>query len=369
MITKEQLIEAMNLSGNNNDDTAKILSTSVRSIERYKAKYGLTNNQYETKIDKTQVKAIKNKHESIVKENKDLKKLLEAVKVLDDINTHKIKAKKLDPANLTAVVLASDWHAEETVESESVNEMNEYNLNIFNQRSEQFFVSVVRLLKVFGKDTKIDNLILALLGDFINGQLREEAMENNSLRPTEALILVGNVIASGIQYILDNSIVNLIIPCHSGNHSRITKKVHISTESGNSLEYVLYHRLAAEFKNSDRVKFIIPKSYHSYVDIEGFIIRFHHGHSIRYNGGVGGIYIGVNKAIAQWNKVKRADLDAFAHFHQLRDGGNFICNGSVIGWNQFANFIKADFEKPKQAFFLVDHKRKEKTLTAQVFLE
>jgi hypothetical protein len=62
-------------------------------------------------------------------------------------------------------------------------------------------------------------------------------------------------------------------------------------------------------------------------------VRFHHGHSIRYAGGVGGIYIPTNKAIAQWNKGRHADLDVFGHFHQLRDGGNFICNGSLIGYN------------------------------------
>jgi hypothetical protein len=126
--------------------------------------------------------------------------------------------------------------------------------------------------------------------------------------------------------------------------------------------------LARHFVSEKRVKFIIPTSYHSFLDINGFVIRFSHGHAINYKGGVGGIYISVNKAIAQWNKVEHADLDVFAHFHQMRDGGNFICNGSLIGWNEFANFIKADFEKPRQAFFLVDHKRKEKTVVCPVFL-
>jgi len=41
----------------------------------------------------------------------------------------------------------------------------------------------------------------------------------------------------------------------------------------------------------------------------------------------------------------------------MKDGGTFISNGSLIGWNAYAIKIKADFEKPKQAFFLVDKKR------------
>ena len=62
-------------------------------------------------------------------------------------------------------------------------------------------------------------------------------------------------------------------------------------------------------------------------------------------------------SIDDWNKAKRADLDVFGHFHQLRDGGNFICNGSLIGYNAYAMSIKAHFEPPKQTLFLMDKKR------------
>jgi hypothetical protein len=309
------------------------------------------------------------KYRIIREENESLKALLEATRVVGSTNSYVIKASKAyNASQATAVAVASDWHYEETVHSENVNGKNEYNLTIAKQRAESFFISLVRLLKIFGKESQIENLILALLGDFINGQLREEAMENNSLQPMDAMLQVKEIIGAGIKYLLKNTTVNLIIPCHSGNHARTTKKVHVSTEAGNSLEYVLYHSLAYDFKGNRRVKFIIPTSYHSFVEVGGLVIRFHHGHAMKYGGGVGGITISVNKAIAQWNKVKKVDLDVFGHFHQLRDGGNFVCNGSLIGWNEFANFIKADYEEPKQVFFLVDHKRNEKTVTAPIFL-
>ena len=78
---------------------------------------------------------------------------------------------------------------------------------------------------------------------------------------------------------------------------------------------------------------------------------------IRYQGGVGGVYIPVNKAISQWSRAKHADLDVFGHFHQAKHDVRFISNGSLIGYNAFAISIKADFEPPKQAFFLIDRKR------------
>jgi hypothetical protein len=75
----------------------------------------------------------------------------------------------------------------------------------------------------------------------------------------------------------------------------------------------MYHMLATEFKNSTRVKLIIPEGHFSYLDINGFIIRFHHGFNIKYQGGVGGLYIPLNKAIGQWNKAKPANLDVLGH--------------------------------------------------------
>jgi hypothetical protein len=90
---------------------------------------------------------------------------------------------------------------------------------------------------------------------------------------------------------------------------------------------------------------------------------------MNYGGGVGGITIPVNKSIAQWNKAHRVDLDVFGHFHTRFDGGNFIANGSLIGYNPFSIAIKASFERPSQTFFLVNREYGEKTLVAPIFVE
>ncbi len=316
------------------------------------------------------IKMSKSKEQVLHEQVADLSTQLEAMKVVGTENSYRIPAiKKSKNGQATAVAVASDWHIAESVHSENVNGLNEFTLKTAQERAEKFFQNVVKLVTLFQQSSEIDTLVLALLGDFINGQLREEAMENNSLRPMDEMLKARELLRAGIKFILDNTDVNLVIPCHSGNHARVTKKIHWSTESGNSLEYAMYHVLANDFDGDKRVKFIIPTSYHSYVTIGEYTIRFHHGHSIKYGGGIGGITISVNKAIAQWQKSIRANLDVFGHFHTMKDGGNFICNGSLIGYNEFAVTIKADFEKPKQTFFLIDHKRNEKTVTTPVFLE
>jgi hypothetical protein len=207
------------------------------------------------------------------------------------------------------------------------------------------------------QDISIDHAVMPLLGDFISNDIHEEFPENNDLTPMLAIVEAQNVLASGIEFLLNNSKLTMTFPCHSGNHARTTRTTRFSSENGHSLEWLMYRHLAAYFRTEPRVQFIIPEGPHSYLNIYGQTLRFHHGHMIKYQGGIGGIFIPAYKAIAQWNKARHADLDVFGHFHQCKDGGNFICNGSSIGYNAFALSIKADFEPPKQQLFLMDKKR------------
>ena len=267
----------------------------------------------------------------------------------------------------TAVIVASDWHVEENVGAETGG-LNVYNLDIAKQRAEKFFQGGLRLVNLLQQDITINTVILALLGDFISNDIHEEFLDTNELTPMHAIVAAQNFLLSGIEFLLANSQVNLVIPCHSGNHARTTRTTRFSSENGHSIEYLMYLYLAAYFRKEPRVTFIIPEGMHSYLQVYDTTIRFHHGHATRYQGGIGGIYIPVNKSIAQWNKARHADLDVFGHFHQLRDGGNFICNGSLIGYNAFALSIKADYEKPRQALFLLDRKRG-RTCTWPIFVE
>jgi len=82
------------------------------------------------------------------------------------------------------------------------------------------------------------------------------------------------------------------------------------------------------------------------------------------------VHIPLRKAVSQWDKMKKANLTVMGHFHTMTDGGSYIVNGSLIGYNAFGQFIKADYEPPQQVFFLV-HNRKggEKSVVAPIWLD
>jgi hypothetical protein len=269
---------------------------------------------------------------------------------------------------VTACMVGSDWHLEERVTPGTVAGLNEYDLGIARSRVERYFKKGLFLLSGLNKLVNIEHLVMAFLGDFISGHLYDECLENNQLSPTEALWLAQDSIKSGLTLMLAEAPCKIIdIVCASGNHGRTTVKRRISTRVKHSFENILYRMLRQEFAHEPRIRFIIEEGYHVWHKMAGKDIRFHHGDSLRYQGGVGGLYIPVGKAIAQWNRARPAYLDIFGHWHQCLDGGNFICNGSLIGYNPFAVEIKATFERPQQQFFLLDQNWG-KILTAPIFV-
>jgi hypothetical protein len=277
-----------------------------------------------------------------------------------------IKAHKRKKEQSTAIAVASDWHVEEPVFLDRTNGLNEFDMEIAAKRIEIFFERLVYLTNTQRHSTDIDTLVLALLGDFITGHIHEELAETNENSPTEALMWVLPRIIEGIRFLKEEGgFKRIILPCCVGNHARTTQKRRIKTLVQSSYEWILYHVLQMSVEGCE---FHIAKGYHQFLNVYDQTIRCHHGDSIRYHGGVGGITIPVNKKIAQWDKSVTADLDLFGHYHQSIYERKWISNGSLIGYSEFANQIGAEYEPPQQAFFLMKPERG-RTIHAPIFLD
>lgn len=288
---------------------------------------------------------------------------------MKNIRTAEILPKSHSKGEATPVILLGDWHVEERVDSATVNGKNEYNLEIAAKRAEYCFQNTLRLLEITCRDTTVHNVVIALQGDFISGNIHEELLETALLPPMEAIIFAQDLITSGLEFLLKNTKLKFTIVCTAGgNHARITKERRVATEAGNNLEYYMYHMLQMYFRGNKRTDFVITKGYHSLLNILGWNCRFHHGHYVNYGGGIGGITIPLNKKIAQWNKAEKVDYDFIGHWHQMHDGGNFVINGSLIGWNAYGISIGASYEVPRQSFVLID-KKHGKTVRYPIFLE
>jgi hypothetical protein len=281
--------------------------------------------------------------------------------------TFKIDRKSKAARESAAVIVASDWHVEESVDPRTVSNLNAFNLEVADRRIERFCKKALRLIEIQRGGTDIPILVLALLGDLMSGFIHEELREENELTPTQTVLWLKERVAKFINTLRnEGNFDQIIIPCSVGNHGRTTIKPRHGTSWKNSYEWLLYKILEQEI--TDKVTWIIGESYHTYLEVYGKTFRLHHGDSLVYKGGVGGLTIPVEKAIANWNKGRVADLDIFGHWHQSQQNPKWISNGSLIGHNAYSISIKAPYEPPQQSLFLFDSRRG-RTGTWPIFVE
>ncbi len=258
----------------------------------------------------------------------------------------------------TYVSLASDWHVEERVRPEQIGFRNEYNPEIAQERARQFWRSNLTMLNAARAAWHIDQYLLWLGGDLITGYIHEEYEADNYLSPTEATLLAFQMLVEGIDYLLaESDCPRILIATSNGNHGRTGKKKRVTDDFRNSYEFMLYQLLAMHYKDEKRIRFQLGTGYYNVVDVYGFEVRFSHGDAVRSGGGVGGLapplYRRIGKLAQGGDSV---NLDCMGHHHQLDFLRLFARNGSLIGWNQFAEFLGCEPEPPQQASFVVDSK-------------
>lgn len=305
-------------------------------------------------------KSIKGENKLLLAENikfeKDLLSALEIKRNSRATYRYSYKMSAHD-SEVVPIIILSDWHIEEEVSKVSVNGLNEYSVKIAEHRANTLFINTLRLLKKEAADSKITNVVIALLGDFISGNIHDVLLPICKLQPIQAIIKVQDLLISGIEFLLQETDYRFVIPCTVGNHSRITPKVWIATEQGYSLEYLMYHSMKAHFKNEKRVEFIIAEGQHCYVDVFSYKLRFLHGTQFKYSNGLGGFTIPVMKKIQKWDAAIPAYYTFAGHLHQFFDGNpRFLINGSLIGYGTYAMAIGAEFQKPCQSFIVLSKK-------------
>ncbi len=271
-----------------------------------------------------------------------------------------------------AIAQASDWHVEERVDPQTVNGLNEYNPEIAEARAQTYFKNLLKLVRKERQDVAIDTLILHVGGDLVSGYIHEELEESNYLSPVEAVQFAKRLILGGLKFLKeDGEFKRIVVPTSYGNHGRSGKKLRVSTGHKNSFEWMIYRDMAGLLANDDVISFQVVDGYFNYVECFGQWLRFHHGDAIKYGGGIGGVTIPLLRYLARVNMQRPATADFLGHFHQLTPysrSNRFVVNGSLIGFNSYAQRIGASPEPPLQSFHLFDAKHGF-TISAPIIVE
>jgi hypothetical protein len=164
-----------------------------------------------------------------------------------------------------------------------------------------------------------------------------------------------------IDYVLATTKVEqLLIPCVGGNHDRLTHKLQIKNQKEYSMAWLLYKTLELHYqtKKEKRVRFVIPDgTILSPFPVYDWKFRFAHGYQVKYQDGVGGLTIPMNKKIAKWDKAEKVDYTCIGHHHTYYVLPGGVVNGSLKGYDEYAYDNALGYEPPRQAAFLVDKER------------
>ncbi len=258
-------------------------------------------------------------------------------------------------SDATAIVFFSDWHVGEVVKPDQSNGLNEYNTDIAEKRAKAVTERALMMLEHERGLANIDRIIVCLGGDFMTGWLHPENEQTNALGPIEEALFAGDLLEKTLRTFQEKSgCKSVTIPTCIGNHGRITKKMQAANASETNHETGIYLHLRRRFPDWD---WRISKSYHKLVQVAEYRLRFHHGDAIRYQGGIGGMTVPVIRRILRVNNGIKADYDMFGHLHQYNPSSMFACNGSLIGYNAYAERSGFDPQEPLQTFAICDHKR------------
>jgi hypothetical protein len=318
---------------------------------------------------RAELAALKKRYDVALHQLQAEKDAVQNLTALSGVKTKKIARKKArgKRPEATAVLILSDWHVEEEVRPETCRNLNAFTLEVAERRIQQLVQRASMLIEHEKHLTGIRRIVVAALGDFITGHIHDDLVEVTQLAPLAATRWAGERLNGVIDAM--HEIAPVLVATASGNHGRSTKHPRMATENDHSFEQHLYLSMQSQERRK-YVEWQVGEGYLNNVNLDGFIVRAHHGHAIRFGGGVGGLTIPANKAIANWNQAQRADLDIFGHWHCFSWlPYRFVANGCLIGHNAFADRIKAEYQPPSQSLVIIDHDHGRVTKVLPIFLK
>jgi hypothetical protein len=376
-LTKEQMQEAINAYAKtgNKVEAAKLLGINVNT---YNNRF---NSAHTANIKPTVPVVSKDKNELLEAYDKirQLESTINAQeeqtltseyikKVILKLSTSKtsipnwlVKPTKGKASAGVPTLFASDWHWGEVVDPNQINNVNEYNVAIAQDRARVMIEKSIDLLKNHVAHTEYPGIVFVLGGDMVSGDIHEELMATNSMEIMPTVLDLFGILTWCIETLADE-FGNVFIPCVSGNHGRNTHKIRAKGRNFTSFDWLLYQFLNKRFEGDKRVQFHIPDGSDAYYSIYGHKYLLTHGDQFRGGDGV----IGALGPIIRGDHRKRSrnaqidmeyDTMLLGHWHQLIQLERLIVNGSLKGYDEYAYANNFGFEPPRQALWLThpDH--------------
>ncbi len=268
-------------------------------------------------------------------------------KWLSDVNSY-------DNWEAVPTIFLSDIHWGEVVDKNQIGGVNEYNLEIAQERLRHTVSTAINLLEMI--DGKYPGIVVALGGDMLSGDIHEELSESNEKPMMPVFLdLYENMIWVIKQFA--DQYGNVFVPCVTGNHSRTTRKPRAKSRNFTNFDWLLYTLLEKYFEKDSRIQFCIPDGPDALYKVYNTKYLLTHGDQFRGGdsmiGALGPVTRGDHKKRSRNGQIG-LDYDCMliGHWHQLIQMQRLIINGSLKGYDEYANSNNFGFEPPRQALWL-----------------
>lgn len=254
-------------------------------------------------------------------------------------------------------LFASDWHWGEIVDRKQIGGVNEYDMGIAQDRARNMIEVTIDIVRNHLK-IETPGIVFALGGDMCSGDIHEELMATNQAEMMPTIVDLYGVLVWCIKALADE-FGNVFVPCVSGNHGRMTHKIRAKGRNYTNFDWLTYQFLAKHFEGDKRVRFLIPDGPDALYSVFGHKYLLTHGDQFRGGDGM----IGALGPIIRGDHKKRsrnAQIDAeydtllLGHWHQLIQLQRLIVNGSLKGYDEYANQNNFGFEPPRQAMWITN---------------
>ena len=266
----------------------------------------------------------------------------------------------------------SDLHWGEVVFPSQINDVNEYNLRIAKKRLRKAVERAIHLLGIIDPKMNYPGIVLPLGGDMISGDLHDELTATNELPSIPAVVDLFGELVQTVK-ILAEQFGAVFLPCVTGNHGKNTRKIWAKSRHHTSFDWMLYQFLAKHFIGDKRITFFVPDGIAAHYKIYGHRYRLSHGDKLGKGGdgiigAIGPIIRGDQRTRSRDAQIDLGyDTQIIGHWHQYMHLTRVIVNGSLKGYDEYANVEGFPFEEPQQALWLT-HPRNGITYRMPVFV-
>jgi hypothetical protein len=238
---------------------------------------------------------------------------------------------------------------------------NAYNRAIATHRLHKTFKSSVNITSNYWTGIAYDEFVVLLGGDTFSGNIHDELKETNEDTIFGSMLYWTQQFVDGLGLLAD-TFGKVHVASVVGNHGRNTRKPRAKFRARDNFDWFFSMNLAYQLRDDKRFTWTIPESMDATVPVYDKTIRLTHGDQVTGGGGIGGIWPPIMRLDARKRQRQSAvqnpyDYLAMGHWHQLVFGPNFIINGSLKGYDEYAYSQNFGFEPPAQALWLMAPER------------